>query len=137
MAKYQETYIILAKYFIYPVFRGHAYRGTIFQLSFLEKMYLQSRTKISRQTRWKKDWIAQSKIEHQKSFLKHGKVVSGFQLVPQSISKMLCTDNIAIYQCCFDFLTPCVFWPDRWEFPRGQNRKFNIDMGAVGAGSQD
>ena len=50
---------------------------------------------------------------------------------------MLCTDNIAIYQCCFDFLTPCVFWPDRWEFPRGQNRKFNIDMGAVGAGNQD
>ena len=50
---------------------------------------------------------------------------------------MVCTDNIAIYQCCFDFLTPCVFWPDRWEFPRGQNRKFNIDMGAVGAGNQD
>ena len=50
---------------------------------------------------------------------------------------MLCTDNIAIYQCCFDFLTPCLFLPDRRKFTRGQNRIFNIDMGAVGAGNQD
>ena len=50
---------------------------------------------------------------------------------------MLCTDNIAIYQCCFDFLTPCLFLPDRRKFARGQNRIFNIDMGAVGAGNQD
>ena len=50
---------------------------------------------------------------------------------------MLCTDNIAIYQCCFDFLTPCLFLPDQRKFTRGQNRIFNIDMGAVGAGNQD
>ena len=50
---------------------------------------------------------------------------------------MLCTEIIAIYQCCSDFLTPCLFLADRRKFARGQNRLFNIDMGAVGAGNQD
>ena len=50
---------------------------------------------------------------------------------------MLCTGNIAIYQCCFDFLTPCLFLPDRRKFARGQKRIFNFDMGSVGAGNQD